>query len=182
MYIHVFNLAHITYTIKKCVKSIRSSTFTIPWNMNKNWFPRWQTSGMARVGAGEWVPAPQILVGRLVGVSKNNGTPKSSILIGFSIINHPFGVPLFLEIPLCWIWCFTLRWGCYHLEDGPPTKDTWLCKGGESCFRHFEVDLPNLRDVLLLIQVWLLAPEKKLASHWSFSGEILSWFGWTEPP
>ena len=27
------------------------------------------------------------------GVSKNNGTPKSSILIGFSIINHPFGVP-----------------------------------------------------------------------------------------
>ena len=25
-----------------------------------------------------------------VGVSKNNGTPKTSILIGFSIINHPF--------------------------------------------------------------------------------------------
>ena len=24
------------------------------------------------------------------GVSKNRGTPKSSILIGFSIINHPF--------------------------------------------------------------------------------------------
>ena len=23
-------------------------------------------------------------------VSKNNGTPKSSILIGFSIVNHPF--------------------------------------------------------------------------------------------
>ncbi len=32
-----------------------------------------------------------------MGVSKNNGTPKSSILIGFSIINHPFWVPLFLE-------------------------------------------------------------------------------------
>ena len=33
-----------------------------------------------------------------MGVSKNNGTPKSSILIGFSIINHPFwGPPLFLE-------------------------------------------------------------------------------------
>ena len=29
-----------------------------------------------------------------MGVSKNNGTPKSSILIGFSIINHPFwGTP-----------------------------------------------------------------------------------------
>ena len=33
-----------------------------------------------------------------MGVSKNNGTPKSSILIGFFIINHPFGgFPLFLE-------------------------------------------------------------------------------------
>ena len=33
-------------------------------------------------------------------VSENNGTPKSSILIGFSIVNHPFGVPLFLETPM----------------------------------------------------------------------------------
>ena len=32
-------------------------------------------------------------------VSENNGTPKSSILIGFSIINHPFGVPLFCKHP-----------------------------------------------------------------------------------
>ena len=31
-----------------------------------------------------------------MGVSKNNGIPKSSILIGFSIINHPFwGTPIF---------------------------------------------------------------------------------------
>ncbi len=31
-----------------------------------------------------------------MGVSKNNGTPKSSILIGFSSINHPFwGTPIF---------------------------------------------------------------------------------------
>ena len=31
-----------------------------------------------------------------MGVSKNNGTPKSSILIGFSIINHPcWGTPNF---------------------------------------------------------------------------------------
>ena len=29
-----------------------------------------------------------------MGVSENSGTPKSSILIGFSIINHPFwGTP-----------------------------------------------------------------------------------------
>ena len=36
-----------------------------------------------------------------LGVSKNKGTPKSSILIGeISIINHPFWVPLFLETPI----------------------------------------------------------------------------------
>ena len=30
------------------------------------------------------------------GVSENSGTPKSSISIGFSIINHPFwGIPIF---------------------------------------------------------------------------------------
>ena len=31
-----------------------------------------------------------------VDVSKNSGTPKSSVSIGFSIINHPFwGTPIF---------------------------------------------------------------------------------------
>ena len=35
------------------------------------------------------------------GVSKNCGTPKSSILIGFSIINHPFWeYPYFFETPI----------------------------------------------------------------------------------
>ena len=34
-----------------------------------------------------------------MGVSKNSGTPKSSTLIGFSIINHPFwGTPIFGNI------------------------------------------------------------------------------------
>ena len=36
-----------------------------------------------------------------MGISKNIGTPKSSILIGFSIIfTIHFGVPLFLETPI----------------------------------------------------------------------------------
>ena len=36
---------------------------------------------------------------KYMDVSENNGIPKSSILIGFSIINHPFwgNTPLFLE-------------------------------------------------------------------------------------
>ena len=34
-----------------------------------------------------------------MGVSKNSGTPKSSILIGFSIINHPFwGTPIYIYL------------------------------------------------------------------------------------
>ena len=37
-----------------------------------------------------------ISISDYMGVSKNSGTPKSSILIGFSIINHPFwGAPIF---------------------------------------------------------------------------------------
>ena len=37
--------------------------------------------------------------GHHMGVSKNRGAPKSSILIGFSIINHPFwGTPIFGNI------------------------------------------------------------------------------------
>ena len=36
-----------------------------------------------------------------MGVSKNNGTPKSSILRVIFIIKHPFwGYPLFLETPI----------------------------------------------------------------------------------
>ena len=36
-----------------------------------------------------------------MGVSKNRGTPKSSILIGFSLINHPFwGTTIFGNIPM----------------------------------------------------------------------------------
>ncbi len=41
-------------------------------------------------------------VSRHLGVSKNRGTPKSSILIGFSIINHPFwGTPIFGNTHFC---------------------------------------------------------------------------------
>ena len=43
----------------------------------------------------DWLSKKWVVSGsRLcMGVSKNSGTPKSSILIGFSIINHPFWGP-----------------------------------------------------------------------------------------
>ena len=45
---------------------------------------------------GAEIREKQILSGSYLGVSKNSGTPKSSIVIGFSIINHTFwGTPIF---------------------------------------------------------------------------------------
>ena len=47
-------------------------------------------------GKGEPAVNFQGCKGYYMGVSENGGTPKSSILIGFSIINHPFwGTPIF---------------------------------------------------------------------------------------
>ena len=57
-----------------------------------------------------------------VGVSKNKGTPKSSILIGFSFINHPFWVPLFLDfVGNIHVYRSSLSERCRK------TPDTWLC-------------------------------------------------------
>ena len=58
-----------------------------------------------------------------MGVSKNNGTPKSSILIGFSIINHPFWgpTPIFgnthIHVSIC---------GIFHSAFTTPTHPYWL--------------------------------------------------------
>ncbi len=65
-----------------------------------------------------------------MGVSKNNGTPKSSILIGFFIINHPFwGTPIFGNIQidlyktktssLCMISTEQLLFANYHFQLHP---------------------------------------------------------------
>ena len=53
-----------------------------------------------RVGEKRQVPEGFVAVWEVyvqyTDVSENSGTPKSSILIGFSIINHPFwGTPIF---------------------------------------------------------------------------------------
>ena len=53
------------------------------------------TGGHHQFGDGTG-PKQIILSVAHMGVSKNNGTPKSSILIGFSIMNQPFwGTPIF---------------------------------------------------------------------------------------
>ena len=46
-----------------------------------------------------------------MGVSENRGTPKSSILIGFAIINHPFwGIPIFGNTHMGCKVAFQIEW------------------------------------------------------------------------
>ena len=62
--------------------------------VNKGPFKKWKPT----VNQDFWQPP------KYMGVSKNSGTPKSSILIGFSITKTiHFGVPLFLETSISWI-------------------------------------------------------------------------------
>ena len=82
-----------------------------------------------------------------MGVSKNGGTPKSSILIGFSIINHPFwGTPIFGNtqikhqylVPKFSLWqaeprrrhCLT--WRCLLFASKLPTTQHCKPSGGSS--------------------------------------------------
>ena len=64
-----------------------------------------------------------------MGVSQNSGTPKSSILIGFFIINHPFwGTPIFGNthmdifsfLPLCHIISYI---NIYHISQSQLVQD-----------------------------------------------------------
>ena len=72
-----------------------------------------------------------------LGVSKNNGTPKSSILIGVSIINHPFGdttifgnthLVKFVNPPKNVITrqgLHQLRWSTWWSQDMKPQQPPW---------------------------------------------------------
>ena len=67
--------------------------------MSWDFFWERQVQDLQDQSPNHWIV--QVLVKGLIhmGVSKNNGTPKSSILIGFSLINHPFwGTPIFGNI------------------------------------------------------------------------------------
>jgi len=54
-----------------------------------------------------------------MGVSENSSTPKSSILIGFSIINHPiWGTPIFGNTHIGTKWLFPKNGGFPQLAHG----------------------------------------------------------------
>ena len=51
-----------------------------------------------------------------MGVSLNGGTPKSSILIGFSIIYHPFwGTPIFGNTHIMSLY-ISVKYRCLDIE------------------------------------------------------------------
>ena len=63
------------------------------------------------------------------GVSDNRGTPKSSILIGFSIINHPFwGTPIFGNTHI-------LKWSTFELCGFRKVCRSWLRRPWNSGFK-----------------------------------------------
>ena len=82
-------------------------------------------------------------------VSENNGTPKSSILIGFSIIfTIHFGVPLFLETPIL-----------HHCIFQPTPNTEGVAVSALRCAEG-EIDFPHILGHLLgcfgiLKQKWL---------------------------
>ncbi len=63
-----------------------------------------------------------------MGVSKNNGTPKSSMLIDFSTINHPFWVPL------------CLAWKHPYIQ----RHDHILLRNNSATFRWAKVSSPTM--------------------------------------
>ena len=81
-----------------------------------------------------------------MSVSKNNGTTKSSIFIGFSFINHPFwGTPIFGNIHIgSSILFYAVRMMMY-LIDG-------LCiqRAASICF-HVHVSVCSIKGAMLLM-------------------------------
>ncbi len=75
-----------------------------------------------------------------LGISKNRGTPKSSILIGFSTIDHPFSGPYFWKQPFP---------SCPK-GPGPQKSFFWLLQG-EVNVNHFVAAVPSRRIHKILL-------------------------------
>ena len=108
----------------RCEKNCQR--ISVSWSQNQN------LSGQI-IELYRWIRGWRGYLSRLYFLSKwvfpkNRGTPKSSILIGFSTINHPFWVvfPLFLETPK---W-FALVKSCHftHPSRLNPSSVLWRCQ------------------------------------------------------
>ena len=114
------------------------------WNQTKSW------SGVCKLGCNNL----GYMAFLQMGVSKNSGTPKTSILIGFSIINHPFGGahPYFWKHPYLWVVWFHVPW----------------CSRFDSCRLDFWLEMcpSRNRDTHGILRLSIL----KLWTSWSLDG------------
>ena len=99
-----------------------------------------------------------------MGVSKNNGTPKSSILIEFSIINHPFwGTPIFGNTHIDLL-AFVSR----HFTETPPFEGDNSQEGWKSSpfkLQAYEFQIwwsQRLKDLLYILE---LPPTQDASDH-----------------
>ena len=126
----------------------------------KNSVPRWNVCVQSLVWTNEKIiTKPKTYM----GVSENSGTPKSSIQIGISIINHPFwGTPIFGNthkcisresffslqfrgIPLAFCWC-------KNIQEAPPKVMQCRSRSGYSSPMVFQQQCWNyapLREAML---------------------------------
>ena len=94
---------------------------------------------------------------RYMGVSKNNGTPKSSILIGFSIINHPFwGTTIFGNTHMIYEYITIATyfpWIFYWIKKSP-------------CWRQAFLQTSRVKKPWQVWTSWALGLWVKRASRW----------------
>ena len=92
-----------------------------------------------------------------MGVSENSGTPKSSILIGFSIINHPFwGTPIFGNTHIAPESDMHIKkvFGALFLPDNLTNEneddqfeDGWISFPSKNWLLFWQTPLPRLRRI-----------------------------------
>ena len=110
-----------------------------------------------------------------MGVSKNNGTPKSSVLIGFSIINHPFwGTPIFGNTHMIyWYTMFfwskprVLFWKLVVARRSLPFRKAYF-QGGTVSFRECIQLIQSYKKTQSFLRAWKRFIERLPANHPNF--------------
>ena len=88
-----------------------------------------------------------VMLVKYMDVSENSGTPKSSILIGFSIINHPFwGTPLFGNTHM------VNKSKHKSLVSGKPWISLWTSKRWNHDISKVKFLTTQNREILLMVQ------------------------------
>ena len=101
--------------------------------------------------------------GAHMGVSENNGTPKSSILIGFSIIYHPFwGTSIFGNTHIAYVAILPQK---QHTGDPNPNPETNPWRTKESKEGTFFINSSRLKGSWLM-KTCFRSPRKTCLDGW----------------